>query len=130
MARQRRVLGQFGVTACTDVTGFGLAGHLGEMLRASSVGATVWAERMPVLAGARELAAQGVESTLAAENRRALPEGAAGVTAALMADPQTSGGLLAGVPAGRAAGCLAALQAAGVEAAMIGEVMLAGFVLM
>ena len=124
------VLGQFGVTACTDVTGFGLAGHLGEMLRASGVGATVWAERMPVLAGAGELAAQGVESTLAAENRRALPEGAAGVTAALMADPQTSGGLLAGVPAGRAAGCLAALQAAGVEAAMVGEVTLAGFVLM
>ena len=54
-----RVLGQFGVTACTDVTGFGLAGHLGEMLQASSVGATVWAERMPVLAGAREARGTG-----------------------------------------------------------------------
>ncbi len=121
-----RVLGQFGVTACTDVTGFGLAGHLSEMLRASGVGAVVRFDDVPVLPGAEELAAQGVASSLAPENRRVLPDGATGPAAELLADPQTSGGLLAGVPPGRAAGCIAALAAAGVEARVIGEVTAGG----
>ena len=104
-----------GATACTDVTGFGLIGHLVEMLQASHMSAVLWPDRVPVLPGARELAAAGVESTLASDNRRLLPE-----ADAVLVDPQTSGGLLAGVPAGRAEDCLRALLAAGVPAARIG----------
>jgi selenide,water dikinase len=72
-ATASRVLLEFGAVACTDVTGFGLAGHLSEMLRASGVGAVLWPDRIPALPGAVELAAHGVESTLAPENRRLLP---------------------------------------------------------
>jgi len=104
-----------GATACTDVTGFGLIGHLSEMLRASHASAVLWTDRIPALPGVRELAAAGVESTLAPDNRRVLPE-----ADAVLVDPQTSGGLLAGVPAGRAEACLRALLAAGVPAALIG----------
>ena len=115
------VLRGFSVAACTDVTGFGLAGHLMEMLRASGV-AAVLRPGLPALPGARALAEEGVESTLAPANRAAidLPDGP---EVALLADPQTSGGLLAGVPAARAEECLAALVAAGVEAAIIGNVV-------
>jgi selenide,water dikinase len=114
------IFGAHGVTGCTDVTGFGLGGHLREMLRASGLGAVIDAAALPALPGAAELVAQGVESTLAPANRAAigLPEHPA---LALLADPQTSGGLLAGVPAARAQACLAALRAAGIEAAIIGR---------
>jgi selenide,water dikinase len=114
-----RILRSHGPVACTDITGFGLAGHLREMLDASGVGAVLWQAAIPALPGARELAAQGIESSLAPDNRQAVP-GLAGVD--LLADPQTSGGLLVGVPAVRVASCLRALQDAGVHAAEIGEV--------
>ena len=100
-----RLFREFGASACTDVTGFGLAGHLMEMLQASSVGAVLWTDAVPALPGARELAAQGVESTLAPQNRRVLAGSATGPVSALLFDPQTSGGLLAGVPAGKAEAC-------------------------
>ena len=117
-----RILGSHGVVACTDVTGFGLAGHLQEMLRASGVGAVIFLDQVPLLPGAAELVSQGVESTLAPENRGALPPGSGGAIADLLVDPQTSGGLLAGVPAGRAEACLTALRAGGVDANLIGTV--------
>jgi selenide,water dikinase len=116
------ILRRHGTVACTDVTGFGLIGHLNEMLIASGLSAALRLANLPVLPGARELAAAGVESTLAPENRRALPAEVAGVDAALLCDPQTSGGLLAGVPPDQAIPCLDALQAAGIEAAAIGVV--------
>ncbi|MEL6644218.1 MAG: selenide, water dikinase SelD [Pseudomonadota bacterium] len=83
--------------AMTDVTGFGMAGHLMEMCRASRVAARVWLEDLPFYAGAEDLAARGVRSSLYPENRvvaaeMEVPEGA---RAALLFDPQTSGGLLA-----------------------------------
>ena len=105
--------------AGTDVTGFGLAGHLQEMLDASNLGAVLRLESIPALPGARALAAHGIESTLAPDNRRLL--GNAPETA-LLVDPQTSGGLLFGLPANRAVACLEALRDAGVNAAIIGEV--------
>jgi selenide,water dikinase len=112
------ILRAHGVTACTDITGFGLAGHLGEMLRASSVGAAIDPAALPALPGARELAAAGVESTLAPANRAA-----SGIAEPLLIDPQTSGGLLAGVAAARAADCVRALHDAGfAAAAVIGHV--------
>ena len=108
--------------ACTDVTGFGLAGHLTEMLIASGVSATLWPDAVPALPGALELAGQGIESTLASDNRRALPGMDGEADTALLIDPQTSGGLLAGVSPARAEACLTALQAAGMQAAVVGVV--------
>jgi selenide, water dikinase len=105
--------------AGTDVTGFGLVGHLQEMLDASGVSALIRLDAVPALPGARALAAHGIESTLAAENRLVLGD-AAGT--ALLVDPQTSGGLLLGLPASRSAECLQALLDSGVDAAIIGEV--------
>jgi selenide,water dikinase len=117
-----RVLREHGVTACTDVTGFGLAGHLAEMTRASAVAATIWRDVVPVLPGALELAAQGIESSLAPDNARAVPNLSGEPRERVLIDPQTSGGLLGGVPAERAAACLRALRAAGMVAAIIGTV--------
>ena len=116
------VLRRFGVVACTDVTGFGLGGHLMEMLRASLVGAVLDGAALPALPGARELAVQGVSSTLAPANRAAidLPDGA---DVALLADPQTSGGLLAGVAAALAEACVEALCKAGCTAHLVGHVI-------
>jgi selenide, water dikinase len=119
-----RILREYGARACTDVTGFGLAGHLLEMLRASGVGAVLWPDRIPSLPGAVELAREGVESTLAPENRRLLPGGGASSRVALLVDPQTSGGLLAGISPDRAETCLAALRDGGMQAAIIGVVEL------
>jgi selenide,water dikinase len=105
--------------AGTDVTGFGLAGHLQEMLDASGVGAVLRLESIPALPGARALAAHGIESTLAPENRRILGDAA---DTALIVDPQTSGGLLIGLPRQRAGACLEELCDNGLDAAIIGEV--------
>jgi len=116
------ILRAHGVRACTDVTGFGLAGHLAEMLRASGVAAVLDPDAVPALDGGRDLAAAGIESTLAPANREALPGASAEPAVALLFDPQTSGGLLAGVPAARAARCVAALRAAGIAAAAVGWV--------
>jgi selenide,water dikinase len=108
-------------SAGTDVTGFGLAGHLDEMLYGTTMEAVLRMEDIPLLPGARALAAHGVESTLGPENRGVMAD-FGGTDAVLLADPQTSGGLLVGIPAQRAEACLNALLEAGVPAAMIGEV--------
>ena len=124
-----RVAREHGASACTDISGFGLAGHLGEMLRASKCAAVVRLDALPLLPGAGALLARGHRSTFHPENakaRRALRvTEAAQRHAALDAlfDPQTSGGLLFAVPAERAESTLAALRAAGdTGAAVIGEV--------
>jgi selenide, water dikinase len=119
-AAAAHILGRHGITACTDVSGFGLAGHLQEMLTASGMAAVIDQTAVPLLPGAAELAAQGVESTLFPENRRTLPPGNA--ASPLLADPQTSGGLLAGIPGARAEACLTALRSAGIDAWIIGAV--------
>ncbi len=119
-AEAARVLRSHGVTACTAVGSYGLAGHLSDMLRASGVSATIRPAAVPLLPGAAELAEQGVQSTLAPQNRSPLPANARGPAVDLLADPQTSGGLLAGLPPGRAEACVAALRAAGLQAAIIG----------
>jgi selenide,water dikinase len=104
--------------AGTDVTGFGLAGHLQEMLDASGVSAVLRLAAIPALPGARALAAHGIQSTLAPDNRRPLGDVP---DTALLVDPQTSGGLLLGLPAARAQACLQALRNSGLDAAIIGE---------
>jgi selenide,water dikinase len=121
-----RILVAHGATAMTDVTGFGLAGHLGEMLKASHAMAELDLAAIPLYPEARDLAAAGIASTLLPENlavdgivRTEINE----VARALLFDPQTAGGLLAGIPQSRAAECVAALRAAGYpDAAAIGSV--------
>ncbi|MBV8096306.1 MAG: selenide, water dikinase SelD, partial [Acetobacteraceae bacterium] len=116
-AAAARILRDFGVTACTDITGFGLMGHLLEMIQASDVCACLDPARVPVLPGARALAARGISSSLAPENARLWT----GVDP-LLVDPQTSGGLLAGLAPDSASACVAELRAEGYEAALIGVV--------
>ncbi|MCC6717936.1 MAG: selenide, water dikinase SelD [Acetobacteraceae bacterium] len=124
-AAAAEVLRGFGVVACTDVTGFGLGGHLMEMLRASGMAAVLDEAALPALPGAMELAARGVASTLAPANLAGLDMGD-GPALALLADPQTSGGLLAGVAAARAAACVAALREVGCAASVVGQVVQEG----
>jgi len=119
-----------GATACTDVTGFGLAGHLVEMTKASGVDVELELESVPLLDGAAETVRRGILSSLQPQNvrlRRALrnlESAAAHPLYPLLFDPQTSGGLLASVPAARAEACLAELREAGYDrAALIGAVL-------
>ncbi len=128
-----RILRAHGVLACTDVTGFGLAGHLLEMLRPSNHGATLHLDATPLLAGALETTRAGILSSLQSQNQVAVSAIANSADykshthLPLLFDPQTSGGLLAGVPAGAAAACLAALRAGGApEAAIIGSISAGG----
>jgi selenide,water dikinase len=112
-------------SAMTDVTGFGLAGHLLEMLDASNAAATLHLADIPYLPGAVELARAGQGSSLQPANLAAISWR---MTAPhdprvdLLADPQTAGGLLAAVPEADAQALLADLLAAGHSAAIIGEV--------
>ena len=123
------VLARHGVRAATDVTGFGLLGHLVEMVRASDVDVALALDRIPVLDGARETIAKGVFSSLQPQNvrlRRAIRD-LEGVAAhpdyPLLFDPQTAGGLIAAVPSARAEICVAELRRAGyAQAAVIGMV--------
>jgi selenide, water dikinase len=123
-------LAAFGAVAATDVTGFGLLGHLLEMLRAAQLDAVLDPEAIPALAGARELLVRGVTSSLHADNLAALQAldatGRAHPVAPLLVDPQTAGGLLVGLPAERAARCLDELRRLGCCAALIGRVEQAG----
>jgi selenide,water dikinase len=119
-----------GAGACTDLTGFGLLGHLVEMTKPSGVDAELDLNALPLLDGAADCVAAGVVSSLQPANlrlRRAVrnqEEAIAHHAYPLIFDPQTAGGLLASVPAERADDCLAALRAAGYpHAARIGRVL-------
>jgi selenide,water dikinase len=110
--------------AMTDVTGFGLAGHLAGMMRAADCSATLEIARIPVLDGALDLAADGIRSTIYRANRDSVPELTAGVSPreVLLFDPQTAGGLLAAVEASEADDLVDQLRTAGYDAARIGSV--------
>jgi selenide,water dikinase len=122
------VLVAHGIRAATDVTGFGLLGHGLEMARAAGVRFVVDAASLPALGGALEMARAGVETGGAGHNRRfvapALEVGpdVPDELVTLAHDPQTSGGLLAAIPAGSAAEVEGALTAAGVDHWRIGTV--------
>lgn len=118
-----------GVDACTDVTGFGLVGHLRGMLLASGVAARIRASALPVLAGARDFVAKGFVPGGSKRNREFYApslsvEGASEIDAAILADAQTSGGLLFSVAAARADDLVRELREASTpSAAVIGEVI-------
>jgi selenide, water dikinase len=119
-----------GVKCATDVTGFGLAGHLGEIAAQSGVTAEIWAEALPVFPGVMGLLRAGVISGAVERNREAAArrvEREAGVGEEyedLLYDPQTSGGLLMCVPEAKAVRVLTKLRAKRAEkAAIIGRVV-------
>lgn len=109
--------------AMTDVTGFGLAGHLAGLARASGLAARLTPD-IPVYQGVAALLSQGYGSQLAAANRAASPvidDDRLGGLAGVLYDPQTAGPLLAAVPREMAAALVADLQAAGYPARVIGH---------
>ena len=122
----RDALALSGAHAMTDVTGFGLAGHLANICRGSGVGAELDARAVPLLSGALALCEAGVQSSLYPDNLSdALtvmnaPETARG---RLMLDPQTAGGLLAALPQKEAKRAIERLLEQGVEAVQIGRIV-------
>jgi len=138
------LLAAHGCVACTDITGFGLLGHLGEMLQSTTkigkgrrgggaVEVVLNADAIPALPGALELLKAGHASSLAPSNGRALTwlDGLVSLVGnqarnphlqALLVDPQTCGPLLAALPEAMATAALQALRGAGFErAAVIGH---------
>jgi selenide, water dikinase len=117
-----------GVQAATDVTGFGLLGHLHRLLRASGAAAVVRADQVPLLPGASELAEAGfvpggtINNAAHLEGSVQLDPAVPAATATLLHDAQTSGGLLLAAPPAVAGPLLAALAARQVQAATIGRV--------
>ncbi|OKH28327.1 selenide, water dikinase SelD [Chroogloeocystis siderophila] len=110
---------EHGATACTDITGFGLLGHLIEMVQASGVAVELQLSAIPVLDGAIATTQQGIVSSLHPENMRVsryisnLNQVETHPCYPLLFDPQTSGGLLATLPHQTANDCLAALRQLG-----------------
>lgn len=128
-ASAARIASAFGLCGGTDVSGYGLLGHLHEMTSAARLGARLWMDAVPVLAGVRELIDAGCAPT---GSRRTLDHalgagwfdaGACSRTdQVLLADAQTSGGLLLAVPAVEADALLAQLRDGGDAAAcVVGE---------
>eukprot|EP00931_Biecheleriopsis_adriatica_P055737 TRINITY_DN33020_c0_g1_i1.p1 TRINITY_DN33020_c0_g1~~TRINITY_DN33020_c0_g1_i1.p1 ORF type:complete len:952 (-),score=188.51 TRINITY_DN33020_c0_g1_i1:44-2845(-) len=129
-SRPSEVLRAHGAKACTDVTGFGLVGHLLEMCKGSGATASIDLQSVPLYEGALECLEMGIESSLQPANtrlRRAVAnheEIRTKVAYPLLFDPQTAGGLLAAVPQAQAGRCVEALRSSGVApaAAIIGRV--------
>jgi selenide, water dikinase len=125
-----------GVHACTDVSGFGLAGHLGEMVDAAGCGAVLWRDEIPLHEGVLQLLAEGVYAGGLRANRdwivlrkgrgahrRGVALDADDPRMLALFDPQTSGGLLIAVAADRHPALLDALAARRVAAWTIGEIV-------
>ncbi len=124
------IMSNFNITACTDVTGFGLLGHLAEMVCGSSMSVRVFSDQVPVIAQALEFAAMGLIPAGAYKNREfreSMVDFAETVERSrqdVLVDPQTSGGLLISVTANQATELITALKDTGVgDAAEIGEVL-------
>ena len=120
-------LQRFGVSACTDVTGFGLLGHACEMASESPCDIRIDSRAVPLLPSVLELAAMKTIPGGTKRNRSfrqkliAGPKAGDEDTLNILFDPQTSGGLLAAVKEADAEAALAALQEAGMTAAIVGE---------
>ncbi len=131
--RAAELMGQFDAHACTDVTGFGLMGHLKSMAVASRVDIELLWDDVPLLPGVLELAAEGVIPGAVERNKEssadalAAVEGVAPAEIEILFDAQTSGGLLIALPESAAAGFVTRLHAEGIaEAAVVGRVVAEG----
>jgi selenide, water dikinase len=124
----RDAVREIGVSAATDVTGYGLLGHLSEVLEASEVGAVVRRSEVPVWERAGPLASRGcypggLESNQEYLKGRVVADGPGEDDLLPLYDPQTSGGLLVAAPADRVAKLVRSLQEHGASGAVIGEVV-------
>jgi selenide,water dikinase len=124
----RDAMREVGVSAATDVTGYGLLGHLSEMMEASSAGAVVRRSEVPVWERVVALAAEGCYPGGLKSNReylegRVVADGVGGDDLLPLYDPQTSGGLLVAVPRERASEFASSLDEHGARGALIGEVV-------
>ena len=118
--------------ACTDITGFGLLGHVNELAEGSGVTVQLWADTVPFASGALELAQDGIIPAGAYRNRNYL-EGKVKVEEAvalevsdLLFDPQTAGGLLISIPEERGVELARRLNDRGIPGAVIGQVQSKG----
>jgi selenide,water dikinase len=120
-----RAADAFTISASTDVTGYGLLGHLAEMLGAGGVSAELSASAVPLLPGARRLAADGIapdgsrRNLAAARPALQVESGVSETDLLLLTDAQTSGGLLFALPAPSAPGLVESLHASGDTAAAV-----------
>ena len=119
-------------SACTDITGFGLLGHVNELAEGSGVTVQLWADTVPFASGALELAQDGIIPAGAYRNRNYL-EGKVKVEEAvalevsdLLFDPQTAGGLLISIPEERGVELVRRLNERGIPGAVIGQVQSKG----
>lgn len=125
-----KIMADFDISACTDVTGFGLLGHLAEMVCASGTSVRLESAQVPVMAEALEFAAMGLIPAGAYKNKEfrekmvAFDAGVPRVLQDVLFDPQTSGGLLMSVSDDQSNALVAALKAGGIrDAAQIGEIV-------
>ena len=121
-----RVAVSAGATGATDVTGFGLLGHLGKMTKASGVNAMLYVDQIPFLPAARQYVKDGIVPGGTRRNLAWIADqvdaGSFGeIDLLLLADAQTSGGLVFGVDKDKSSDVCAELEALGVVAALIGE---------
>lgn len=125
-----RIMADFNISACTDVTGFGLLGHLAEMISGSDCSARIVSGNVPVIPEAEEFAAMGLIPAGAYKNREfrehmiTFAETVPRTIQDLLFDPQTSGGLLISVSNVHCADLVSALKAGGIaDAAQIGDII-------
>lgn len=120
-ARAAGIFSDFECSGCTDVTGFGLLGHLSEMLEGSALQAEISLQQIPLLVGVPELLGDGVTSSMSPANHESAPahhvENSSKDLSKILFDPQTAGGLLAGVSSEHVSACVQALQENGYPAA-------------
>lgn len=128
-AKAAEAMVRYGAHSCTDITGFGLGGHLLEMARAGQCEIAIYADSLPFLPGAREYALTGLIPVGSyaikhfCEHSVGIDPGVEPVVVDLIFDAQTSGGLAFCLEASKAEACLKELREAGVtDAAIIGEV--------
>jgi len=123
-----QLMSKFRVTACTDITGFGLAGHLLEVAKGSKKEITLYTQKVPLLKNALDFANMGLVPAGAHKNRKFFEElihidtGIDRAVIDLMFDPQTSGGLLISLNKKDAETCVEEMKTKGITAQIIGEI--------
>ncbi len=122
------IMVDFKISSCTDVTGFGLAGHLLEMAKGSKKNIALFTEKVPVISSAKEFALMGMVPAGAYKNKKFCSPGISvnpeidKILLDLMFDPQTSGGLILSMKPGDASSCIDIMKDKGIRAEIIGEV--------